>query len=59
MASTITDTHGQENRECIGRGIANTVCGLFGNISDDPRNHVATDRLAEEKKSLLGQQFGT
>jgi len=27
-----TDTRGHGNRECVGQGIANTVCGLFGGM---------------------------
>lgn len=32
LIDEITETRGQGNRECIGQGIANTVCGLFGGM---------------------------
>ena len=28
----ITDTQGSSNRECVGQGVANIVCGLFGGM---------------------------
>ena len=32
LVDEITETRGRGNRECIGQGIANTVCGLFGGM---------------------------
>lgn len=32
LIDEITETRGQGNRECIGQGIANIVCGLFGGM---------------------------
>ena len=32
LVDEITGTRGQGNRECIGQGVANTVCGLFGGM---------------------------
>lgn len=32
LIDEITETRGQGNRECIGQGIANLVCGLFGGM---------------------------
>ncbi len=32
LIDEITETRGQGNRECIGQGIANVVCGLFGGM---------------------------
>lgn len=32
LIDEITDTRGQGNRECIGQGTANLVCGLFGGM---------------------------
>ena len=32
LIDEITETRGQGNRECIGQGVANTVCGLFGGM---------------------------
>ncbi len=32
LIDEITDTRGQENRECLGQGIANLVCGFFGGM---------------------------
>ena len=32
LVDEITETRGQGNRECIGQGVANIVCGLFGGM---------------------------
>ncbi len=32
LIDEITETQGNSNRECIGQGIANVVCGLFGGM---------------------------
>ncbi|MCJ8330771.1 MAG: SulP family inorganic anion transporter [Lentisphaeria bacterium] len=32
LIDELTDTEGNSNRECIGQGIANTVCGFFGSM---------------------------
>ncbi|WP_425398080.1 SulP family inorganic anion transporter [Aeoliella sp.] len=32
LLDDITETRGQGNRECIGQGVANMVCGLFGGM---------------------------
>ena len=32
LVDEITETRGQGNRECIGQGLANIVCGLFGGM---------------------------
>lgn len=32
LIDEITETTGQGNRECIGQGVANIVCGLFGGM---------------------------
>ena len=32
LIDEITETRGQGNRECIGQGLANIVCGLFGGM---------------------------
>ena len=32
LVDEITETRGQGNRECVGQGIANIVCGLFGGM---------------------------
>jgi len=32
LVDEITETRGRGNRECIGQGIANLVCGLFGGM---------------------------
>lgn len=32
LIDEITETRGYGNRECIGQGIANTVCGMFGGM---------------------------
>ncbi|QDU87060.1 Bicarbonate transporter BicA [Pirellulimonas nuda] len=32
LVDEITETRGQGNRECVGQGIANMVCGLFGGM---------------------------
>lgn len=32
LIDEITETRGQGNRECIGQGVANVVCGLFGGM---------------------------
>lgn len=32
LIDEITETRGQGNRECIGQGLANMVCGLFGGM---------------------------
>ena len=32
LIDEITETRGQGNRECVGQGIANVVCGLFGGM---------------------------
>ncbi|MBL4699431.1 MAG: SulP family inorganic anion transporter [Phycisphaerales bacterium] len=32
LIDEMTDTRGRGNRECIGQGIANSVCGLFGGM---------------------------
>lgn len=32
LIDEITETRGQGNRECIGQGIANLVCGIFGGM---------------------------
>lgn len=32
LIDEITDTRGQGNRECLGQGLANIVCGLFGGM---------------------------
>ncbi|MBL6705940.1 MAG: SulP family inorganic anion transporter [Planctomycetaceae bacterium] len=32
LIDEITETRGQGNRECIGQGVANLVCGLFGGM---------------------------
>ena len=32
LIDDITQTRGQGNRECIGQGVANLVCGLFGGM---------------------------
>jgi sulfate permease, SulP family len=32
LVDEITETRGNGNRECIGQGIANAVCGLFGGM---------------------------
>ncbi|QDU35857.1 C4-dicarboxylic acid transporter DauA [Maioricimonas rarisocia] len=32
LIDDITETQGSSNRECIGQGIANIVCGLFGGM---------------------------
>lgn len=32
LVDDITDTRGSTDKECIGQGIANTVCGLFGGM---------------------------
>ncbi len=32
LIDELTDTRGRGNRECIGQGAANTVCGLFGGM---------------------------
>lgn len=32
LIDEITETRGQGNRECIGQGVANMVCGLFGGM---------------------------
>ena len=32
LIDEMTDTRGRGNKECVGQGIANTVCGLFGGM---------------------------
>ncbi len=32
LIDEITETRGQGNRECIGQGVANVVCGMFGGM---------------------------
>ena len=32
LIDELTQTQGQRNRECVGQGIANVVCGLFGGM---------------------------
>jgi len=32
LIDEITETRGQGNRECIGQGLANVVCGMFGGM---------------------------
>lgn len=32
LIDEITDTQGSSNRECVGQGVANIVCGLFGGM---------------------------
>ena len=32
LIDEITETRGQGNRECVGQGVANIVCGLFGGM---------------------------
>ena len=32
LIDEITETRGQGNRECVGQGLANVVCGLFGGM---------------------------
>ena len=32
LVDEVTNTRGNGNRECIGQGIANTLCGLFGGM---------------------------
>ena len=32
LIDEITETRGQGNRECIGQGVANLVCGMFGGM---------------------------
>ncbi|MCO6045408.1 SulP family inorganic anion transporter [Aeoliella sp. ICT_H6.2] len=32
LIDDITETRGQGNRECVGQGVANIVCGLFGGM---------------------------
>ncbi|WP_309399919.1 SulP family inorganic anion transporter [Cerasicoccus maritimus] len=32
LIDEITETRGHGNRECLGQGLANTVCGLFGGM---------------------------
>jgi len=32
LIDEITETRGRGNRECVGQGIANTVCGFFGGM---------------------------
>jgi SulP family sulfate permease len=32
LVDEITETRGQGNRECVGQGVANVVCGLFGGM---------------------------
>ena len=32
LVDEITETRGQGNRECVGQGVANIVCGLFGGM---------------------------
>lgn len=32
LIDEITDTRGRGNRECVGQGVANIVCGLFGGM---------------------------
>ena len=32
LIDEITETHGDGNRECVGHGVANVVCGLFGGM---------------------------
>lgn len=32
LIDEITETRGQGNRECVGQGVANVVCGLFGGM---------------------------
>ena len=32
LIDEITETRGQGNRECIGQGVANLVCGIFGGM---------------------------
>lgn len=32
LIDEITETHGDGNRECVGQGVANVVCGLFGGM---------------------------
>ena len=32
LVDEVTNTRGSGNRECIGQGIANTLCGLFGGM---------------------------
>ena len=32
LIDEITETRGRGNRECIGQGVANSVCGLFGGM---------------------------
>lgn len=32
LIDEMTDTRGRGNRECVGQGIANSVCGLFGGM---------------------------
>ncbi len=32
LIDEITETQGQGNRECVGQGVANVVCGLFGGM---------------------------
>ena len=32
LVDEITETRGQGNRECVGQGVANLVCGLFGGM---------------------------
>ncbi|HEV7282133.1 MAG TPA: SulP family inorganic anion transporter [Pirellulaceae bacterium] len=32
LIDELTETRGQGNRECVGQGVANVVCGLFGGM---------------------------
>ena len=32
LVDELTETRGQANRECVGQGVANVVCGLFGGM---------------------------
>jgi len=32
LIDEMTDTRGRGNRECVGQGIANSICGLFGGM---------------------------
>jgi len=32
LIDEMTDTRGRGNRECVGQGVANSVCGLFGGM---------------------------
>ncbi len=32
LVDELTETRGQANRECVGQGVANMVCGLFGGM---------------------------